>query len=64
MPARLASVAAAGEVLISEAAFLHAGLDLGETETRQLELKGKTEPIDVRVVRVLPAVEAGVPVSA
>ena len=33
--ARLASVAAAGEVLISEASFLRAGLDLGETETRQ-----------------------------
>jgi adenylate cyclase len=61
--ARLASVAAAGELLVSEEAYRQAGLDLGETETRRLELKGKTEPIDVRVVRVLPAVGAGVPVS-
>jgi adenylate cyclase len=61
--ARLASVAAAGELLVSEEAYRDAGLDLGETETRRLELKGKTEPIDVRVVRVLPAVGAGVPVS-
>jgi adenylate cyclase len=62
--ARLASVAAAGEVLVSEEAYRQAALDLGDTETRRLELKGKTEPIDVRVVRVRPAVEAGVPVSA
>lgn len=62
--ARLASVAAAGEVLVSEDAYRHAGLDLGETESRTLELKGKTEPIDVRIVRVAPPVAAAVPVSA
>lgn len=62
--ARLASVAAAGEVLVSEAAFVHAGLDLGETETRQLELKGKAEPIDVRVVRVSSAAAAAEAVTA
>jgi adenylate cyclase len=62
--ARLASVAAAGELLVSDEAYRHAGLDLGETETRTLELKGKTEPVDVRVVRVARAPAAGVPVSA
>ena len=50
--ARLSSVAAAGEVLVSEEAYRQAGLDLGETELRRLELKGKSEPIDVRVLRV------------
>lgn len=62
--ARLASLAAAGELLLSEEAFRQADIDPGETETRTLELKGKAEPIDVRVVRVAPAVAAGVPVSA
>jgi adenylate cyclase len=61
--ARLASVAAAGELVVSEEAFRHAGLELGETESRRLELKGKSEPTDVRVVRVSPAVPAGVTVN-
>jgi adenylate cyclase len=50
--ARLASKAASGEVLISEAAYYAAGLDLGNLEERQLELKGKSEPVRVRVLRV------------
>ena len=50
--ARLASAAGAGELLVSDDAYRHAGLDLGETEHRRLELKGRAEPIDVRVVRV------------
>jgi adenylate cyclase len=50
--ARLASMAAAGEALISDAAYTAAGLDLGDLEQRQLALKGKTEQIGVRVVRV------------
>ena len=47
--ARLASKAGAGEVLISEAAYQAAGLDLGFMETRALELKGKSEPVSVHV---------------
>jgi adenylate cyclase len=62
--ARLASVAAAGELLISEDAYRHAGLEPGATESRRLELKGKTEPIDVRVVRVAPATAAAEAVTA
>jgi adenylate cyclase len=50
--ARLASKAKAGEVLISEAAYAASGLDFGELEQRQLELKGKSEPIGVRVMGV------------
>jgi adenylate cyclase len=50
--ARLASNAAPGEVLISDAAYQSAGLDLGGLEQRQLELKGKREPFGVRVLRV------------
>jgi len=50
--ARLASKAGAGEVLISDATYAASGLDLGELEQRQLELKGKSEAIGVRVMGV------------
>jgi len=50
--ARLASTAAAGEILISDAAYISSGLDLGELEHRQLELKGKSETIGVRVLKI------------
>lgn len=50
--ARLASEASAGEILISEATYTAARLPLGDLEHRQLELKGKSEPIGVRVLRV------------
>ena len=49
--ARLASQAGAGEIIISEAACTAAGLDRGDLEHRQLELKGKNEPIGVWVWR-------------
>ena len=50
--ARLASQAGAGEILISEAAYAAAGLDLENLEHRQMELKGKTEPIGVHVLQI------------
>jgi len=50
--ARLASNAGAGEVLISEAAVAASGMNLVELDRRQLELKGKSEPTGVRVLRV------------
>ncbi len=50
--ARLSSVAAAGEILISDAAAAQSGIDLSNLEARTLELKGRTTPIDVRVMRV------------
>jgi adenylate cyclase len=48
--ARLASKARSGEILISEAAYSAANLNLGKLERRQLELKGKSEPVDVYVL--------------
>lgn len=48
--ARLASQAGSGEILISDAAYAHAGLDLGILEHRQLELKGKSETTGVHVL--------------
>lgn len=51
--ARIASKAAPGEALISDVAYSAAGLDLGDLEQRQLELKGKSELINVRVYHAL-----------
>ncbi len=50
--ARLASSAGPGEALISDAAYSAAGLDLGKLERRQLELKGKSESVDVHVIQL------------
>jgi class 3 adenylate cyclase len=50
--ARLASEAGPGEILISEAAFSAAHLNLGNLERRQMELKGRSEPISVYVLKV------------
>lgn len=50
--ARLASHAAIGEIVISEATAQQAGLDTGTLERRTLELKGKSEPMDVWVLRI------------
>lgn len=53
--ARLASMAAPGEALISEAAFAAGGADLGELGRRQLDVKGRSEPVPARVLRVSAA---------
>lgn len=45
--ARLTSLAAAGEVLLSEAARDAAGLDPGGMEFRKMNLKGRTDSLDV-----------------
>lgn len=50
--ARLASEANPGEILVSDAAYSAANLNLGDPEHQQLELKGKSEPIGVRVIRI------------
>lgn len=54
--ARLASQAGAGEILISEEAYQAAGLDIGDLEKRQLTLKGRNEPMPVRVLNELEAI--------
>jgi adenylate cyclase len=53
--ARLSSLAAAGEILVSEPACAAASLDSGGLETRRLELKGRSEPVAVRVLKIGPA---------
>jgi len=50
--ARLASSARQGEILISDAAYTAAGVNLGELEKRQLELKGKSQPVLVHVLSI------------
>ena len=49
--ARLASKAAAGEIIVSEQALKAAGIDSSDLESRSLELKGISEPVLVRVMR-------------
>jgi len=49
--ARLASKAAAGEIIVSEKALVKAGIDGAGLETRHLELKGIKELVTVRVLR-------------
>ena len=50
--ARLASLAGAGEVLVSEEAAAAAQLDVSGLTTRDLDLKGRREPLAVRVLTV------------
>ena len=50
--ARLASKAGAGEALVSDAAYTAAGLSLDGLEHRQLELKGKSDLVGVRVIQL------------
>ncbi len=52
--ARLAEEAGPGEALISEAAYAAAGLDIGQLDQPQMELKGRREAVGVRVVHVTP----------
>lgn len=51
LAARLASKAAAGEIIASEQALQAAGMDRSSLELRRLELKGISEPVPVRVIR-------------
>jgi adenylate cyclase len=50
LAARLASKAAAGELIVSEQALEAAGVDRTNLEARSLELKGISEPVAVRVM--------------
>jgi len=50
LAARLASKAAAGEIIVSEQALKEAGIDGRALESRSLELKGISEPVPVRVM--------------
>jgi len=48
--ARIASKAAAGEILVSEAALEQTDIETGGLESRKLDLKGINEPLPVRVI--------------
>jgi adenylate cyclase len=50
--ARLSSKAAAGEILISEESVKSGNLDITGLESRSLELKGVSQPVLVRVMKV------------
>lgn len=50
--ARLASLAAAGEILVSEATCKAASFSSAAAERRELQLKGRAEPVAVQVVKV------------
>jgi adenylate cyclase len=52
MCARLSSKAAAGEILISEDSVKSGNLDIDGLESRSLELKGVSQPVSVRVMKV------------
>ena len=44
-----------GQILISESAYRAAGVDLGPLEQRSLELKGKSQPMTVYVLKAAAA---------
>jgi adenylate cyclase len=48
--ARLATAAAAGELLVTEGSASRAGLDIAPLPRRRLELKGRATPVDVVVL--------------
>lgn len=56
--ARLATAAGSGEILVSRAAAISAGLADQPFEERHLELRGRSEPVDVLVLRVGAAAPA------
>ena len=53
LAARLASQAAAGEIIVSEQALKETGMDGNNLESRRLALKGISEPVAVRVMHGL-----------
>jgi class 3 adenylate cyclase len=55
--ARLASAASAGEILVTTSAAANAGIDAGER--RSLELRGKSESTEVRVLSAATVLDAG-----
>lgn len=50
--ARLSQAAGPGEIIVSEEACAAAEMDCENFESRQLSLKGRSEPVNVRVIRV------------
>jgi adenylate cyclase len=53
--ARLASAAAAGEILVTDGAMASAGIATDRLERRSLALKGKTQATHVHVLKIRPS---------
>ena len=53
LAARLASKAAAGEIIVSEQALQKAGIDGNALERRSLDLKGISQPVTARVMHAV-----------
>lgn len=51
LAAHLCSSSLPGEALVSDAAYAAAGMGIGRIETRAVEIKGRSEPLTVRVVK-------------
>jgi adenylate cyclase len=51
--ARLSSAAGTGEIIVSDSTCSTAGIDVAGLEHRRLELKGRSEPVSVHVMRVM-----------
>ena len=49
---RLQGVAASGEILVTEETYAHVESEFPNTPRRELELKGKSEPVRARVIKV------------
>jgi adenylate cyclase len=56
---RMASSAAAGEILLSEAVYAKVAERFADLEKRTLALRGKEAPVNARVLRFLPSVGNG-----
>jgi adenylate cyclase len=53
--ARLASEAGPGEVVVSDAAMAKSGYGAQQLERKRLTLKGRTQSIDVRILKITPS---------
>ena len=52
--ARLAASAATGEILVSDATAVAAGLETRDLDSRTLDLRGRSETLDAWVVTLQP----------
>ena len=50
--ARLQGAAASGEILITEATYAHVETEFPNAPSRELDLKGKSEPVRARVIAI------------
>jgi adenylate cyclase len=56
---RLVALARQGEILASQETYTSAGLDFGDVEVRTVDLRGRSAPLDIRVIPVSKFVGGG-----